>query len=204
MFFCQIFGAAVLAVLGLLSGVAHAQANKAWIPLQPFGQAKEPAAVSPYLGKGGVLQNGNLESTDGRPRNEDAFQQQLRNLILRKNATSPSKTSGIAPTELPNLSASVHYFTQGQRYWNGEFGYPKNEKLAVDMLRLAMDANYPPALYQLGRLYMTGSGVLQDEALGTELQNRARLLGLAEYDAVQINTDAVYRANVQRQPSGEL
>ncbi len=71
----------------------------------------------------------------------------------------------------------------GAAYDLGDSGYPRDPAMAVEMLKRAAQANYPPAIYQLGKLYLSGQVLQKDESAGRALLHRAALLGYKGMDS---------------------
>ncbi len=78
---------------------------------------------------------------------------------------------------------AAKYFEIAKNFWRGENGHPVDRGLAIDMLKKSAMAEYGPALYQLGKLYATGTNMAKDDVAGTMLMKRARQLGLVGSDA---------------------
>ena len=74
-----------------------------------------------------------------------------------------------------NQPAGLHNLATG--YENGELGLPKDLTKAHDLYLRAVAMEYAPSINNLSQMYLYGSGVTQDAALGRALLKRAVTLG---------------------------
>lgn len=71
-------------------------------------------------------------------------------------------------------------FQKAKSYWHGDHSHPRDRLKAVDLFKLAARADYPPALYYLSQIYLTGEELPANEAAAIALLRRASDLGLLE------------------------
>jgi TPR repeat protein len=113
---------------------------------------------------------------------QDPASQAIRLRMLQNQLLSgvPSASAGgtiVRPED------GAKYLQLAKNLWRGENNYPKDHEMSVEMLKKSAIAEYSPALYQLGKLYLSGQGVLRDEAVGRTLLMKAKQLGLSQNES---------------------
>jgi TPR repeat protein len=167
--------------------------GKAWFPIQPN---PAPRAVTPQteVTPSTLYFQQSIEELERRASESTQMFQALENRI----PLIPNRDTSVLKNQAPDLGTSprredgFRYFLAGRYLWRGENGYPKDVSIAIVLLRRAVQAEYPPAIYQLGKLYLTGSGVPMNEQVGVELMRRARRLGASDNEAELTRNGLLY------------
>jgi TPR repeat protein len=169
------------------------ESGKAWFPIQP-NQA--PRSVMPQVeAPPSTLQfQQSVEELERKASESNQMFQALENRIplIPNRDTSVLKNKVIDLGTLPRKEDGFRYFLAGRYFWRGENGYPKDISIAIILLRRSVQAEYPPAIYQLGKLYLTGSGLPMNEYVGVELMRRARRLGASDNEAELTKNGLLY------------
>ena len=132
--------------------------GKAWFPIPPLTPAPvAPAPATPAFG---------FPYHDPVPSNNNMY----------PPALGMSNTTGV-------LAESARNYQLGRNFWRGENGHPRDQGIAIGLLRKSAQANYPPALYQLGKFYLIGHGMAVNEKAGVELLRKAWQLGFSNSEA---------------------
>jgi TPR repeat protein len=188
----------ILICLSLVSwNLAIAQSGrdsgKAWFPIQPN---PAPRAVMPQaeVPPSTLLFQQSIEELERRASESTQMFQALENripLIPNRDASALKNQATDLGTS-PRKEDGFRYFLAGRYFWRGENGYPRDISIAIVLLRRAVQAEYPPAIYQLGKLYLTGSGVPMNEQVGVELMRRARRLGASDNELDLMKNGLLY------------
>lgn len=188
----------ILICLSLVSwSLAIAQSGrdsgKAWFPIQPN---PAPRAVMPQadVPPSTLLFQQSIEELERRASESTQMFQALENRIpqIPNRDASVLKNQATDLVTSPRKEDGFRYFLAGRYFWRGENGYPRDVSIAIVLLRRAVQAEYPPAIYQLGKLYLTGSGVQMNEQVGVELMRRARRLGASDNEADLMKNGLLY------------
>lgn len=188
----------ILIALTLVScNLAIAQSSKdsgkAWFPIQPN---QTPRTVSPQTeAPASALRfQQNIEELERKAYESAHIYQSIENRIplIPNREASVLRNQSIDLGTSPRKEDGFRYFMAGRYFWRGENGYPKDVPIAVALLRRAVQAEYPPAIYQLGKLYLTGSGVPMNEQVGVELMRQARRLGASDNDVELTKNGLIY------------
>jgi TPR repeat protein len=83
----------------------------------------------------------------------------------------------------PRMEEAIKYFQRGRDFWRGENGHPRDLTIAIELLKKSALADYPPALYQLGKFYLTGQAVPINETAGLAHLRKAWQLGLSDNES---------------------
>lgn len=182
-----------LALLTWQLAIAQSGSGKAWFPIQPIPsprsatpQSEVPASTLQFQQSVDELERKALDSAQLFQSIENRVKP-----IPNRDALSLQNL----PTDsgsLPRKEDGFRYFLAGRYFWRGENGYPRDISIALVLLRRAVQAEYPPALYQLGKLYLTGSGVTMNEQVGVELMRRARRMGASDNDVEMTKNGQLY------------
>ena len=86
----------------------------------------------------------------------------------------------VRPDASPTDENAPLLFQMAKSYWYGEDGYPQDRARAIELMKKSARADYPPALYYLSRIYITGESTPVDEKAGIALLKRAAQLGLSD------------------------
>lgn len=175
------------------SAIAQSSSGKAWFPIQPI---PTPRAATPQTEvPASMLQfQQSIDELERKALDSAQLFQSIDNRIKVIPNRDPLSLQNL-PTDsgtLPRKEDGFRYFLAGRYFWRGENGYPRDISIALVLLRRAVQAEYPPAIYQLGKLYLTGSGVPMNEQVGVELMRRARRLGASDNESELVRNGLIY------------
>lgn len=168
--------------------------GKAWFPIQPN---QTPRTVSPptEVPASTLRFQQGIEELERKAYESAQTYQALENRIplIPNREASVLKNQSTDLGTSPRKEDGFRYFLAGRYFWRGENGYPKDIAIAIVLLRRAVQAEYPPAIYQLGKLYLTGSGVPMSEYVGVELMRQARRLGASDNETELSKNGLLYQ-----------
>lgn len=133
-----------------------------------------PKAREAFIRLGGTVD----VAGHGHDHNDDGPSYAPHNQQTRQNAAVPSNNDDLLRAAKAGDARAQYHLAR--RYATGENGMPRDMKQATFWVRKAANADFPPAQYQLAKMFLTGDGMPRDPQTGARWMERAATFGVAE------------------------
>lgn len=98
--------------------------------------------------------------------------------------------------ECANAKLGVGYFNIGYCYFSGSYGYPENKNKAFEYYKFSADQYYAPGCYNIGLMYLNGTGCSKSTEKG--LKELIKAADLGHLKAQKKVADAYYFGDITR------